>query len=100
MDTGADITIVPASLLDETGAFPDEDGFLQDQWGGLHAIDFYTVKVIISGIHLPGIVVAGDQFSNELILGRNLLNKLTFLLDGPSLQTEVFESRPRIIRKS
>jgi len=100
IDSGADMTIIPTASLDEIGAQSEGDGILRDQWSGRHPINFYTIDLEMGNFTLPGIVVAGDQFSKEIILGRNVLNKLVLLLDGPSLQTEIYESRPRIFRNS
>ncbi|MFQ5614976.1 MAG: hypothetical protein ACE5GO_00710 [Anaerolineales bacterium] len=97
IDTGADATIIPQPALDELGARPEGDGFLRDQWGGRHPIDVYTIDIEIAGFTLLGNIAAGDANSNELILGRNVLNKLVLLLDGPGKVTNIFETRPQRI---
>ncbi|MFQ5859514.1 MAG: hypothetical protein ACE5LU_28280 [Anaerolineae bacterium] len=38
---------------------------------------------------LPGISAVGDDQGDEIILGRNVLNQLRLLLDGPANITEV-----------
>ncbi|MBI5650440.1 MAG: hypothetical protein HZC40_08355 [Chloroflexi bacterium] len=50
---------------------------------------------------MPGIEVVGvedesaeDDQAQEIILGRNVLNRLILLLDGPNEQTEILERRP------
>lgn len=35
-------------------------------------------------IELPGIFVVGDERSNEIVIGRNVLNQLRIFLDGPN----------------
>jgi hypothetical protein len=39
---------------------------------------------------LPAIEVVGDEQGNEIIIGRNILNRLVMTLDGPKrvLETE------------
>jgi hypothetical protein len=43
----------------------------------------YLVDIQIGNMTLPGLEVVGDEVSNEIILGRNVLNRLRVLLDGP-----------------
>ena len=39
------------------------------------------------GTILPAVDVAGDPFSDEILLGRNVLNQLDLRLEGPALRT-------------
>jgi hypothetical protein len=45
----------------------------------------------IGELRLPAVKVVGDERGDEIILGRNVLNGLRLLLDGPSATTEVLE---------
>jgi len=38
--------------------------------------------------------VVGDEQGQEILLGRNVLNKLIVLLDGPGRQADVLVHRP------
>jgi len=38
---------------------------------------------MISELTLSGIYVVGDELGDETVLGRNVLNRLRLLLDGP-----------------
>jgi len=49
----------------------------------------YLVDVAIGKVTLPGIEVVGDPSGNEIIVGRDILNRLRILLDGPAKITEV-----------
>jgi hypothetical protein len=42
-----------------------------------------------NSIVLPSIDVVSDPIGREVILGRNVLNKLRLLLDGPRQVTEI-----------
>ena len=44
---------------------------------------------------LPSVIVVGDDQGSEVLLGRNVLNKLILLLDGQSRETELLEQRPQ-----
>jgi hypothetical protein len=51
--------------------------------------DLYLVDLEIEQRTLPGIWVVGDELGKELILGRNVLNRLRLELDGLSSTSEV-----------
>ena len=44
---------------------------------------------MVEEISFPGILVVGDEAGNEVILGRDVLNRLRLLLDGLKLQSEI-----------
>lgn len=48
----------------------------------------------VEGQLLPGIEVVGDEQGRDVLLGRNVLNKLIVLLDGPGRLTAVLSRRP------
>ena len=49
----------------------------------------YEVDLRIGQMVLPAIDVAGDPFSDEVLLGRNVLNRLDLRLEGPALRTHL-----------
>lgn len=91
VDTGADATIIPESIAQRLRATPLNPGHLETQWGDIHPVTIYLLDLQVDGRTLPGIVVAGDPETDEIVLGRNALNKLPLLLDGPELQTEALD---------
>ncbi len=84
VDTGADMTIIPTGFLRRLKTRPVASGQLRGQWGDLHPVDFYILDLIVEHQVMPGIRVAGDDSANEILIGRNLLNKLAIFLDGPT----------------
>ncbi len=52
-------------------------------------VSVYSVDLVIGTVRLPDIEVVGDDWNREIILGRNVLNKLELLLDGPRGVTEL-----------
>jgi hypothetical protein len=42
-------------------------------------------------VQLSAVWVVGDELGNEVVLGRNVLNRLRLLLDGPAAMTEVWD---------
>lgn len=84
VDTGADFTIVPKEILAAMKAIQVGSGVLSSQWRDRRSVNIYEIDLRIDDIVLSYVEVAGDPFSNELILGRNVLNELDLRLDGPN----------------
>lgn len=91
VDSGADGTIVPSRYLDEINAPVTVEMSIRSQWGERRRVLLYLVDVQIGDITLPGAQVVGDQMADEVILGRDVLNKLRVLLDGPARTIEIRE---------
>ena len=51
----------------------------------------YAVALEINQYHMAVMRVVGDEISDEVILGRNVLNRLRLLLDGPAGMVEVLD---------
>ncbi len=83
LDTGADGTLVPQHYLDAIGARRVMESGLRSQWGERRIVYLYLVTLHIGEIELPGTYVVGDDQSEEIVLGRNVLNHLKIWLDGP-----------------
>lgn len=56
-------------------------------------IILFNLDLEIEGLTLPGIIAAGDLASEEIILGRTVLNHLALFVDGPKLQSAVLDER-------
>jgi predicted aspartyl protease len=89
VDSGADLTIFPLPLLQRIKAHVVGAGRLRSPWGEALSFAFYMVEMQIDDLLLPGVRVAGAPRIREIILGRNVLNKLPLFLDGPEQQTTV-----------
>lgn len=83
LDTGADGTLVPQRYLEAIGARRIMETGLRSQWGERRVVYLYLVTLHIDEIELPGTYVVGDEQSDEIVLGRYVLNHLKIWLDGP-----------------
>lgn len=83
LDTGADGTLVPQRYLEAIGTRRIMETGLRSQWGERRVVYLYLVTLHIGEIELPGTYVVGDEQSDEIVLGRNVLNHLKIWLDGP-----------------
>ena len=88
LDTGADVSLVPASTLNELELRPDRDrsyeilGF--DGRSSFACVA--RLEIIFCGRSFRGQFLLVDQ--NIGVLGRNVLNRLCLLFDGPALRWE------------
>ncbi|MEA3340324.1 MAG: retroviral-like aspartic protease family protein [Chloroflexota bacterium] len=89
VDTGADGTIVPVHYLHRIGARRSIEATLRSQWGEPRTVFLYLVNLQVGELALPGIYVVGDELGDEIVLGRNVLNRLRLLLDGPVALTQL-----------
>jgi len=84
IDTGADGTFIPTAFLEQLDVpviyATNVRSHLSER---LRRVSVHQIDILIDTIRLPGIDVVSDDWSNEIILGRNILNKLSLLLDGP-----------------
>jgi predicted aspartyl protease len=91
VDSGADGTIVPLAVLNSISAPPTIEMLMSSQWGESRPVLMYLVDVQIGDITLPGMEVVGDHLSDEIVLGRDVLNHLRVLLDGPAQTVTISE---------
>jgi predicted aspartyl protease len=91
LDTGADGTLVPQRHLDAIGARRVMDPGLRSQWGERRVVWLYLVTLRIGDVELPGTYVAGDDQSDEVVIGRNVLKDLRIWLDGPGRVSRLSE---------
>ncbi|MCB0082944.1 MAG: retroviral-like aspartic protease family protein [Caldilineaceae bacterium] len=89
VDTGADGSMIPQSLLDQVEAPFVDDARISSHWGEWRNVQIFTVDVEVNGYRFPAIEVVGDEEGSEIILGRSFLNKLHLSLNGPALTSEL-----------
>ncbi len=95
VDTGTDVTAVPIAILEQITAPFSRTAFVQPHWGARLPVSLFTVDLRVAALTIPGVEVIGDERGNEVILGRDVLNKFWLGLDGPQQITEVAEKKPR-----
>lgn len=91
VDSGADYTIIPLAALTLIDPPFVGSANVVSQWGDRREVRVYHVDLQIGTIVLPAVEVAGDADSNEVILGRNVLNDLTICLRGPEVVLELLD---------
>lgn len=87
LDTGADGTLIPLTYLREILAPPITESRLRSHWGEWRIVQLFLVEIQIGITRFPNVFVIGDEQDNEIVLGRNILNRLNISLNGPALLT-------------
>lgn len=90
LDTGADASIVPIVYLHQLRLKPIRQDLLRSQWGERRTVSIFHIEMRISdSLHLPWVEVVGDELGDEVLLGRDVLNQLRIILNGPKLSVEI-----------
>ncbi len=83
VDTGADATIVPTRYLVQLDAPIDNHKYARSHWGERRMVDIYVLDIGIGDSRILSVEVIGDGRGEEIVLGRDVLNKLILTLNGP-----------------
>jgi predicted aspartyl protease len=91
VDTGADASIVPAGVLEALEARASDHLYVRGQWGDRRPVDVYLLSIAVGSARISPVQVIADEEGNEIVVGRNALNRLTLTLDGPGEELELRE---------
>ena len=90
VDTGADGTFVPVALLEELSVPMVYLITVRSHLGERsQQVAVHRVDIVFDSIRLPGIDVVSDDWGDQIILGRNVLNRLHIMLEGSAGVTTV-----------
>ncbi|MBI4772060.1 MAG: retropepsin-like domain-containing protein [Chloroflexi bacterium] len=95
-DTGADGSLAPLDLLNSLGIPATDETGVRSLFGGRRQARVFLVDLLVGETRLPDVEIVGIEDVGEIILGRDVLNQLLLLLDGPGGLTDVLERRPRL----
>ena len=91
VDTAADASLLPHTILHEIGAEETSPGWLRGVTGDRRPVALFYVDIYLGSQSYPGIRVMADVKGHEVILGRDVLNKMALFLDGKNQQTMVLD---------
>ncbi|MBU2609505.1 MAG: retropepsin-like domain-containing protein [Chloroflexi bacterium] len=83
MDTGADVTLLPQEFVEQLGILPDE--------GKVYELEGFGGDVKLANVVKLELLFLGRKFKGQFLLldqpigimGRNVLNTIALVLDGP-----------------
>lgn len=91
IDTGSDMTIIPTALLRQIGLTPLARRRARSIWGESKRLELYGISFTLDRLHFQALHVLADETSDEIVLGRFVLNRLKMVLDGPASMLEIVE---------
>lgn len=91
LDTGADLTAIPAALVERLRLVPAGEIDVEGYDSRRTTIRAYDVNLQVAHLSVAGLLVIGFA-EDYVLLGRDVLNRLRVLLDGPALMTEILTS--------
>jgi predicted aspartyl protease len=94
IDTGADGAFVPVKYIKQLKIPVSGQMIVHPHFGTPQVAHTHTLDILVGSFRFSAIEVVGDNQEKDLIVGRNLLNKLVLVLDGLRRQTDVWDYRP------
>jgi predicted aspartyl protease len=89
VDTAAELSVIPARFVDELRLVPLDIVSALGFGGHLLTLPTYLVELRIRGLDPITVKVLASHDEPYALLGRDMLNRHTILLDGPNLVLEV-----------
>jgi hypothetical protein len=92
IDSGADVTLIPREVIENLEIVPIAEKVyeIQDFDGSIHLAEMVQLDLVFLNKRFKGQYLLIDQPVG--IIGRNILNAVTLLLDGPNTQWDVYQS--------
>jgi predicted aspartyl protease len=82
LDTGADGTMIPLDMIRRAGGRYVQQRAMRGVTGEVLTVNLYLVAIHVDDKPIYGIRAVAAQTGAEVIVGRDVLNQLTALLDG------------------
>ncbi len=89
IDTGADVSVIPGRLVDELNLIPLDSISAIGFGGHLLTLPTFLVELHIRELSPVLVKVLGSYDEPFALLGRDVLNRFTLLLDGRNFSLEI-----------
>ena len=91
IDTGADVTVLPSTAVEQLGVASEENSEFEVQAfdGEIKRLKLAKLELFIVGKKFAGEYLLADRPIG--ILGRNILNNIRILLDGPRTKWDEYK---------
>jgi hypothetical protein len=83
VDSGADATSLPLPYLQQIGARRVRKAWLRGVTGDPLLVDLYAITLELGPLRQGLLEVVADPFSEDVLVGRDVLNDLEVTLNGP-----------------
>jgi predicted aspartyl protease len=89
IDSGADRTVIPGSLVDQLDLVPLEELRVAGLGGRVFSAPAYKVELTIRTLLPEKVLLIAHDEEPYVLLGRDVVNRHRLLLDGPGLALEM-----------
>jgi predicted aspartyl protease len=89
LDSGADATMIPFSILRTIGARFARTHLMRGVLGNAITVELYFVELQIGSYKIPGVRAIAVESTEEVLIGRDALNQLIVTLDGIAGAVEI-----------
>jgi predicted aspartyl protease len=89
IDTAADVSVIPGRLIEELQLLPLDSISALGFGGHLVTLPTFLVEIQVKEQDPVTVKVLASHDEPHVLLGRDVLNRFTVLLDGPNLAVEL-----------
>lgn len=89
VDSGADATMIPVALLKQVNAIKRQRVFIRGISGKRTGPSLYTISLQVAHYERKRMNVVGNEETDDIILGRDILNHFVTTLDGLANAVEI-----------
>ena len=89
LDTAADVTVLPRSVVDDLGLVQLGDALAEGYGGQVVSNPTFLVEITIRLLPPEMSVVLASESEPHVLLGRDVLNRHRIILDGPRQTVEI-----------
>lgn len=89
VDSGADATMIPSRYLRQLGAAIVDRRYMIDNSGLRYPVDIYAVSLRVGPYAQGAVEVISNRFTDDVIVGRDILNHMIVTLNGLALAVEI-----------
>jgi hypothetical protein len=92
VDSGADATLIPPALLRNVDARKLDSRWARNVSGIRYRVSMYLVTLTIGSLTFYGVEAIANNQTNEVIVGRDVLNKVVVTLNGLAYEVRVADT--------
>ena len=88
VDSGSDATLIPKKVIRRLKLRRYSNAYMRGVSGLRYQVSLYRLQLRVAGWE-SNLIVASDEQNEQAILGRDVLNHLRIVLNGPATTTEI-----------
>jgi hypothetical protein len=92
VDSGADATLIPPALLRNVDARKLDSRWARNVSGIRYRVSMYLVTLTIGSLTFYGVEAIANNQTNEVIVGRDVLNQVVVTLNGLAYEVRVADT--------